>query len=491
LIQENLILHLIEKGKPAVRRGRKAASLMHRYKIVGLPMGIKPSLDGDGFFHPYARTDPFARDQTAAAIGIDGICGEDQQKSNAQRRYGTMVKKHSCLLIILIAFLAFAASGCDVAGVDETKVKDEDSGSIAGYITYVSKAGGLEAASAGNCMEVRILPEKPAVKTLSSQPSPEEVSVLVLGTSVTASTDKNGYFRIDGLEPGTYDVAFSHPNFKGFKVSVTVIAGETTEISGANFPLLYYLMVGLDEYSRSVFNLPGSVNSLEYFYEHVVNNNLLSGKTIILTNEEATKGNIEQALADIGDRMEERDYLTFYYHGHGISNSKGQNLSTHILEMEELISPEELGSWLEDYIPTNNITLLLEACYSGGFISSLEMNEASIEMNSLYGAASSLSDHGYTVITAAGKDQVGYQVNFAGGWKGLLTRFLVQGLKAEGGFPSDKNGSGEITAEELFQYAEPRIIQYQEERENIFSKGVSHPQFLNGHSDTVIFRYNN
>jgi len=51
-IQENIIPHLIDKGKPVVKRGRKAASLMHRYKIVGLPVGIKPSLDGDGFFHP-------------------------------------------------------------------------------------------------------------------------------------------------------------------------------------------------------------------------------------------------------------------------------------------------------------------------------------------------------------------------------------------------------------------------------------------------------
>jgi|GEM_PF-2421172 len=402
-----------------------------------------------------------------------------------------MLKKHSFLLIILIGLLMLAATGCDVAGVDEIKDKDNDKGSIAGYITYVSNGDGLGTASAENCMEVRILPEKADVKALDAQPNPEEVSVLVLGTSVTASTDKDGFFRIDGLEPGTYDVAFSHPNFKGFKVSVNVLPGETTKVSGANFPLLYYLMVGLDEYSRSVFNLPGSVNSLEHFYEHVVNNNLLYAQTIILTNQEATKENIEEALADIGDRMEEKDYFTFYYHGHGISNSSGQNLSTHILEMEELITPEELGSWLEDYIPNNNITLLLEACYSGGFINSLELNETSLEISSLYGAASNLNDHGYTVITAAGEDQVGYQVHFAGGWKGLLTHFLVEGLKAEGGFASDNNGSGEITAEEIFQYAEPRIIQYQEERENLFSKGVAHPQFLNGNADTVIFRYNN
>ncbi|MEJ2584278.1 MAG: TonB-dependent receptor [Robiginitalea sp.] len=69
-------------------------------------------------------------------------------------------------------------------------------------------------------------------------------NVLIKGTSKGTTSDFDGLYELDGLEPGTYTVVYSFLGYETVELSVTVEAGKVTEV---NVPMSATQGVSLDE----------------------------------------------------------------------------------------------------------------------------------------------------------------------------------------------------------------------------------------------------
>ena len=68
-------------------------------------------------------------------------------------------------------------------------------------------------------------------KQMQGEPLPF-ANVVIKGTSTGATTDFDGLYALDGLEPGTYTVVFSFVGYETLEIpNVEVKSGEVTEIN--------------------------------------------------------------------------------------------------------------------------------------------------------------------------------------------------------------------------------------------------------------------
>lgn len=144
------------------------------------------------------------------------------------------------------------------------------------------------------------------------------------------------------------------------------------------------LLVAIDEYSSQP--LPFSIKQLWEFRITLLNaGNWDESNIYSLTDSLATKDAIEQRLAMIGEVATENDVTVFYFIGHG-----GRNLTNEFIRVyNNRIYDVELHLFL--YNISGSIVVLLDSCYSGGFIQELGMP-------------------GRVIITACAKEEITYQV---------------------------------------------------------------------------------
>src|SRR5210317_1499580 len=80
-------------------------------------------------------------------------------------------------------------------------------------------------------------------REMNDEPLPF-ANVLIKGTTKGTTSDFDGLYEIDGLEPGTYTVVYSFLGYETVELSVTVEAGKVTEV---NVPMSATAGVSLDE----------------------------------------------------------------------------------------------------------------------------------------------------------------------------------------------------------------------------------------------------
>ncbi len=154
----------------------------------------------------------------------------------------------------------------------------------------------------------------------------------------------------------------------------------------------------------------------------------------LLVNDEATKADIENAIYNwLDPREHEGDVVLFFFAGHG-SEYLGDYYQAPYDALTDSydndIRDDELDSWLGT-LESGNMVVVLDSCLSGGFISDL-----------------SASGRVILAASAAGESA----------WDGAFSYYFLQGfdhLKLV-----DINDDYEISAEELFYYAEPKVTAY-------------------------------
>jgi len=190
-----------------------------------------------------------------------------------------------------------------------------------------------------------------------------------------------------------------------------------------------------------------------------------------------TYSNIKEAIADLSTESDAT--ILVYYSGHGNSEDNtayiipydGLTTSGTGYDIAKWITPATLSSWMEA-VPAKNRVLILDSCYSGGFIASANAVDttpadysqaqgttaetglllaALSDFNGLLAAnLTSLGERDMVALSASGSEEVSWDDGTSG--HGAFTNYLLKA--AESG---DADGDGYVTVAEAYAYAKANI----------------------------------
>jgi hypothetical protein len=205
---------------------------------------------------------------------------------------------------------------------------------------------------------------------------------------------------------------------------------------------VFGVFVGISDY-------PGEANDLAYTAEdaHRVAEamtrgaGMRSGNSVILTDSQATAGNVRNAISDMGDRVGANDVFVFFFSGHGNRVDRGDFQQSDPDALDETIElygepmrDDEMNDLLAQ-IEGRISLVVLDACFSGGF---------SKDVISVPGRMGLFSSEEDVTSSVAAKFRAG----------GFLAQFIAD---AVGDKLADADGDRQISALELSQYLHERF----------------------------------
>lgn len=230
---------------------------------------------------------------------------------------------------------------------------------------------------------------------------------------------------------------------------------------------LYLLTVGVNKYKNTSYNLNYAEKDADEFAKTIIKgaDTLFDQiKKIELNNEEATKENIKQAIAQITEEITPNDVFVFYFAGHGIMSLAPDEkfyLATHDLtnfydsgQLEkEGLSADELIDFSKN-ISAQKQLFILDACHSGGALNALSVRGANREK-----AIAQLARTTGTYFLTAAEDA--QYANESGNLKhGLFTYAILEILQGKNQLA---NIDGVISVNEIKSYIENRVPELSEE----------------------------
>jgi hypothetical protein len=146
----------------------------------------------------------------------------------------------------------------------------------------------------------------------------------------------------------------------------------------------------------------------------------------LVLNEQATNEGIYYAIKWLAENTHANDTVLVYFCGH----SAPENLGSY----DYLVSASQLAEWL-DGIHSEKVVVILDTCYAGSFGKELDQNGRAVLM-SCQPLESSLEDR---------------ELKHA-----VFTHYILQALNDFDG--ADTNNNYELSAEEIFDYANPKTV---------------------------------
>ncbi len=129
----------------------------------------------------------------------------------------------------------------------------------------------------------------------------------------------------------------------------------------------YALLVGINDYPGVELDLLYSINEITSFKNTLLKSRNWEESNIkVLTNADATSDNIKENINWLDKQENENDTSIFYYAGHGGNTPTNEYLITYGSSLSDVEFAEEIDK-LE-----GKVVIILDCCYSGGFIEELE-----------------------------------------------------------------------------------------------------------------------
>jgi len=148
------------------------------------------------------------------------------------------------------------------------------------------------------------------------------------------------------------------------------------------------------------------------------------------------------ALLNMREEEDKDDMVLFYFSGHGgyiDLDNDGIPDEYGIIFMGGVLTTSDLNN-IFDGFASDKIVIIIESCFSGGFISNDKIN---------------LKQEGRIIITSSKASEVTWASHSLR--SGVFNHFFVEGLKGSADRDKDVgNQDGIVTAEESFNYAQPR-----------------------------------
>ncbi|PYS73262.1 MAG: hypothetical protein DMF69_05290 [Acidobacteria bacterium] len=327
--------------------------------------------------------------------------------------------------------------------------------------------------------DVRLFRNGSLVKVWHGEVTLDQGGKATLQTTVSLSAGANDFTAY----------AFNRDNVKSGDVSLQLVGAETLRRKGT----AYVVIVGVNEYANSAFNLRYAVADAEGFGTELLQaqrqlGNFQSVEVVPLLNKNATKANIMLLLRRLADSAatlppnapselervklaQPEDAVVVYFAGHGTASNDGRfyliphdlgydgprtQLSEPALQgiFEHGISDTELETAFEG-IDAGQVLLVIDACNSGQALESEEKRRGPMNAK---GLAQLAYEKGMHILTAAQSYQAALEQRQLG--HGYLTYALVEeGLKTHAADMKPKDGV--VTLPEWLDYAVGRVPQMQ------------------------------
>ena len=201
---------------------------------------------------------------------------------------------------------------------------------------------------------------------------------------------------------------------------------------------------------------------------------------MLFIDANATKSNIHDAIFDwLSPAENASDTVLFFFSGHGghgtdvdpIDETDGQD--EYICPYDSLstswandIRDDEFDQWM-GILDSSKIVVILDTCFSGGFISSAategvasskailtDVNSKLSSFNDCF--AKDISKSGRVILTASAENESSWDTPALS--HGVFSYYVIEALMGVG--IVDTNSNQELSAEEIFAYAEPRTVSF-------------------------------
>lgn len=255
---------------------------------------------------------------------------------------------------------------------------------------------------------------------------------------------------------------------------------------------IFALIIGINEYWHLPY-LRASANNARLIAD-CLQASKQGANITILTDKNAVKTKIVEAISRIGHQMAPEDTLIIYYSGHGgratltmqakaglpaASRFPGSNVFDEALMAadstytDRQITSSELAQ-LFKVIPSTKIVLIIDASYDQSILPMVAPNfESPNSIMRPRRTVRELNMFGYNVLAAGDWHELARSDRFDGKEYGVFTYFFAQGIKSQA---ADTNKNGQFTIIEIFDYARAKTVQY---------IGVQHPQLYRGRDNNL------
>lgn len=142
----------------------------------------------------------------------------------------------------------------------------------------------------------------------------------------------------------------------------------------AGGPRVWGVFAGITDYPGGTNDLPECANDAVKLVETLTERGLLTqDRRVLLTDAQATRQNIRDAIQRLGSQVGPQDVFVFFYSGHGGRTRGGSTDQRELDGMDEYLyvydgqfMDDEMGT-LFDGIRARTSILALDSCYAGGF----------------------------------------------------------------------------------------------------------------------------
>lgn len=210
------------------------------------------------------------------------------------------------------------------------------------------------------------------------------------------------------------------------------------------------LFIGIDRYASSQINWLGCAKR-DAVAMHALFSDTLGDGATLLTDENATKANIQARFNDL-KQCNSDDVVVIFFSGHGTNTHELVTYDTEIRRLEETSIPlDELTNWFKE-IPAHRLVCILDCCFSGGMGAKvLTIDAVSRGITSTDALLDQLSGNGRIVFTASTPDEEAYEKSSIG--HGLLTFYLLEALQGA----EEVREAGKVSVYRLLEYVTQRV----------------------------------
>ena len=360
--------------------------------------------------------------------------------------------------------------------------------------------------SSGCIPTVSTTPETPTVNTgtitgvVNGSPGVllAGATLTVVGTDISTVTDNSGNFTLKEVPPGVQDILVTWRPKSGEVrriVKVIVTPGIVVTVNISLSPVseeelkLYAIIVGVNNYlNPTIPDLNFCIADAQDLKNTLLNSTMWSSVNIIYLPD-ATRSQIENAIKRVAGKVGSDSLVLFSFSGHGTLSPDGSHAyicpaDSSIKSFANDIEDDELERWL-DGIPTNRRCVILDTCYSGAFLKKpspdlivrtyLKKGQKLTIPLAGTGFYKKLNKAGYVVLVACDNNKYSQESPVL--QNGVFTYYLVEGFNSPYG--ADINSDQEISAEESYYYANPKVTAFTMSQ---------HPQLYDGYPEELTLK---
>jgi formylglycine-generating enzyme required for sulfatase activity len=225
------------------------------------------------------------------------------------------------------------------------------------------------------------------------------------------------------------------------------------------------VIVGISQYEHQSWNLNYADRDAEELYQLLLSEN--GGKfkkenINFLTNQDATKSNIEDALYDFLKKPDRDDLVIIYFACHGAPDpTRPDNiyLLPHDTKPNKIaatgIPMRSIDEVLKHTLISKKVIIFADACHSGSIGSGIGGRNVgdNSELINKYLQNLTQASEGIASLTSAEAREVAREGQEWGGGHGVFTHFVLEGMKGA----ADLDQNGIITIGELFEYVRDEV----------------------------------